>query len=275
MDLSLPKVMGIINATDDSFYEKSRYNGESVIIEAAGLMLDQGADIIDIGGCSTRPGAKPVEPDVEMKRVKMAVSAVRRNFPDAVISVDTFRAHVAEEAIRTFGADIINDISGGDMDPEMFPLISKLNVPYILMHMLGTPEVMQKSPVYNDVVADVLMWFGKKTAILRQIGVKDIILDPGFGFGKTIDHNFEMLKRFEEFHIAGLPLLAGLSRKSMIWRSLDISPSEALNGTSVLNILALLKGASILRVHDVKEAREVVNLFEKMHPGGVSFNHYC
>jgi len=275
MDLSLPKVMGIINATDDSFYEKSRYEGESVIIEAARLMLEQGADIIDIGGCSTRPGAKPVEPGVEMKRVKMAVNAIRRHFPDAVISVDTFRAQVAEEAIRTFGADIINDISGGEMDPEMFPLVSKLNVPYILMHMLGTPEVMQKNPVYNDVVADVLMWFGKKTAILRQRGVKDIILDPGFGFGKSIDHNFEMLKRFEEFHIAGLPLLAGLSRKSMIWRSLDVSPAEALNGTSALNMLALLKGAAILRVHDVKEAREVVNLFEKMHPGGISFNHYC
>lgn len=275
MDLSLPKVMGIINVTDDSFYEKSRYDGESMIIEAAELMLKQGADILDVGGCSTRPGAKLADPDVEMYRVKMAVNAIRKHFPEAVISVDTFRACVAEEAISKFGADIINDISGGEMDPEMFPLVSKLNVPYILMHMQGTPEVMQKNPVYNDVVADVLMWFGKKTAILRQSGVKDIILDPGFGFGKSIDHNFEMLKRFEEFQIAGLPLLAGLSRKSMIWRSLDVSPAEALNGTSALNMLALLKGAAILRVHDVKEASEVVNLFEKMHPGGISFNHYC
>jgi len=275
LDLSHPKVMGIINATDDSFYAKSRYSGESSVIEAASLMLEQGADILDVGGCSTRPGIKLAETETEMKRVLMAVSAIRKNFPEAVISVDTFRACVAEAAISRCGADIINDISGGEMDPEMFPLVAKLNVPYILMHMQGTPEVMQINPVYDDVVADVLTWLGERVTLLKQSGVKDIILDPGFGFGKSVDHNFEMLRRFEEFHIAGLPLLAGLSRKTMIWKSLKISPAEALNGTSALNMIALMKGACILRVHDVKEAKEVVTMFEKIYPDGISFNHNC
>ncbi len=275
MDLSHPKVMGIINVTDDSFFDGSRYNDQESVTMAAAMMLKQGADILDIGACSTRPGAVLTEPEEEMRRVRMAVSAVRRNFPDAVISVDTFRAQVAEEAVKSCGADIINDISGGEMDPRMLPLIIEMNIPFILMHMQGTPATMQTNPVYDDVVSDVLMWLEKRVCILKQGGVKDIIIDPGFGFGKNADHNFEMLRRFEEFQIAGLPLLAGLSRKSMIWRSLDITPSDALNGTSALNMFALVKGANILRVHDVKEAKEVVTLFEKIYPQGISFDHYC
>jgi dihydropteroate synthase len=275
MDLSSPKVMGIINVTDDSFFEKSRCNDAESVMSTAAMMLEQGADILDIGGCSTRPGADLIEPDEEMKRIKMAVSAIRKSFPDAVISVDTFRARVAEEAVKTYGADIINDISGGEMDPGMLPLIIEMNVPFILMHMQGTPATMQKNPVYNDVVADVLMWLEKKVSILKQGGVKDIIIDPGFGFGKTIEQNFEMLNRFNEFQIAGLPLMAGLSRKSMIWKSLGITPSDALNGTTALNMVALQKGADILRVHDVKAAREVVSLFEKIYPRGKHFDQYC
>ena len=196
-------------------------------------------------------------------------------YPEATVSVDTYRASVAGEAVINSGAAIINDISGGEMDTEMFPLVIRLNVPYIMMHMQGTPQTMQSDPHYDDVVSDILFWFGQRITQLQQAGVKDIILDPGFGFGKTAGHNFEMLRRMNEFHITGLPLLAGLSRKSMIWRTLNITPDDALNGTSALNMAALLKGASILRVHDVKEAKEVVKLFEKIYPDGILFDHYC
>jgi dihydropteroate synthase len=275
MDLSRPKVMGIINITEDSFFNKSRCIDEESVTRAAAMMLDHGTDILDVGGCSTRPVADLIEPEEELKRVRMAVTAIRKSFPDAVISVDTFRACVAEEAVKSCGADIINDISGGEMDPEMLPLIIEMNVPFILMHMQGTPATMQKNPVYNDVVADILMWLEKRVSILKQGGVKDIIIDPGFGFGKTLEQNFEILRRFNEVQIAGLPLLAGLSRKSMIWKSLDITPSDALNGTTALNMVALMKGANILRVHDVMEAREVITLFEKIYSGGISFNQYC
>jgi dihydropteroate synthase len=182
---------------------------------------------------------------------------------------------VAGEAVRNSGADIINDISGGEMDKEMFPLVVRLNVPYVMMHMQGTPQTMQSEPHYDDVVSDILFWFGRRITVLQEAGVKDIILDPGFGFGKTAGHNFEMLRRMHDFQIAGLPLLAGFSRKSMIWRTLEITADEALNGTSVLNMAALMKGTSILRVHDVKEAKEVVTLFEKIYPDGILFDHYC
>jgi dihydropteroate synthase len=182
---------------------------------------------------------------------------------------------VAGEAVINSGAAIINDISGGEMDKGMFPLVIRLNVPYIMMHMQGTPETMQSEPHYDDVVSDILFWFGQRIAQLQQAGVKDIILDPGFGFGKTVMHNFEILGRLNDFQIAGLPLLAGLSRKSMIWRTLNITPESALNGTSALNMTALMKGASILRVHDVKEAKEVITLFEKIYPDGILFDHYC
>jgi dihydropteroate synthase len=275
LDLRHPRIMGIINVTEDSFYRGSRYNSDEEILAIAGTMLEEGADIIDIGGCSTRPGALDVPEENEKKRVCRATELILGRYPGAAISVDTYRASVAGEAVINSGAVIINDISGGEMDKGMFPLVIRLNVPYIMMHMQGTPETMQSEPHYDDVVSDILFWFGQRITQLQQAGVKDIILDPGFGFGKTAEHNFEILARLNEFHIAGLPLLAGLSRKSMIWRTLNITPDDALNGTSALNMTALMKGASILRVHDVKEAKEVVTLFEKIYPDGILFDHYC
>lgn len=274
MDLSRPRVMGIINITDDSFYSGSRYTDDDAILSVASGMLEDGADILDIGGCSTRPGSEEVPEAVERERVCRAAELIMRRFPDAVISVDTYRASVAEAAVTGSGAAIINDISGGVLDPEMFPLVIRLKVPYILMHMQGTPGTMQADPRYDDVVADILSWFAERMAPLKEAGVKDIILDPGFGFGKNAGHNFEMLRRFSEFRIAGLPLMAGLSRKAMIWRSLGITPEMALNGTSALNMTALMNGASLLRVHDVREARQVVTLFEKIWPSGIQFEHY-
>lgn len=264
LDLSIPKVMGIINVTPDSFYEGSRVEGEQEIVETAVAMLKDGAAILDVGGYSTRPYAPEVSPGEEEKRVLSAIRFILKEMPDAVISVDTFRASIAEKAVTEYGALIINDISGGDADREMFGVVSRLNVPYIMMHMQGMPGNMQDNPVYEDVVADILKWFGRKIALLQEAGVKDIILDPGFGFGKTIKHNFEILNRFGDFSVAGLPLLAGVSRKSMIWKTLDIKPDQALNGTSVLNAVALMGGADILRVHDVLEAVQTVSLIEKL-----------
>jgi dihydropteroate synthase len=275
LDLSRPRIMGIINVTDDSFYAGSRHMSDDDIVSSAGRMVDDGADIIDIGGCSTRPGAEEISEETEKERVCRAIRLVRSRYPDVVLSVDTYRASVAEEAIVHAGADIINDISGGEMDEGMFPLVIRLNVPYIMMHMQGSPATMQKNPHYNDVVADILYWFGQRLTVLHEAGVKDIIIDPGFGFGKTSEHNFEILRRLGEFLVAGHPLLAGLSRKSLIWRTLDVSPDQALTGTTALHMAALINGASILRVHDVKEAREVVILFEKIYPRGVLFDHYC
>ena len=260
IDLAVPRVMGVLNITPDSFYKGSRYKNEKEIIGAAQKMLEEGADFLDIGGYSSRPGAEDISADEEKSRVLTAIRYVSKEFPQAIISVDTFRAEVAREAICDFGAHIVNDISGGDADPGMTELIAKLNVPYIIMHMQGNPQTMQKKPVYEDVVSDILMWFGQKTVSLMAEGVKDIIIDPGFGFGKNILHNFEILRRLEEFRIAGLPLMVGFSRKSMIWKTLDATPGESLNGTSVLNAVALMKGADILRVHDVKEAVEAVKL---------------
>lgn len=274
MDLASPRVMGIINITDNSFFAGSRYVDDKDILAVAAGMLEEGADILDIGGCSTRPGSEEVPEPLERERVCRATDLIISRFPDAVISVDTYRASVAEAAIVKYGAAIINDISGGVMDEAMFPLVARLNVPYILMHMQGTPQTMQENPVYNDVVADILSWFGKRLKPLKEAGVKDIILDPGFGFGKNADHNFEMLQRFREFHVAGLPLLAGLSRKSLVWKTLGITPDLALNGTTALNMAALISGASILRVHDVREARQTVTLFEKIFPSGLQFDHY-
>ena len=275
LDLRHPRIMGIINVTEDSFYPGSCHTTDEEIVATAGKMLEDGADMLDIGGCSTRPGAKEVPEETEKKRVCRAVELILGRYQEATVSVDTYRASVAGEAVLNSGAAIINDISGGEMDTEMFPLVIRLNVPYIMMHMQGTPQTMQSDPHYDDVVSDILFWFGQRITQLQQAGVKDIILDPGFGFGKTAGHNFEMLRRMNEFHITGLPLLAGLSRKSMIWRTLNITPDDALNGTSALNMAALLKGASILRVHDVKEAKEVVKLFEKIYPDGILFDHYC
>ncbi len=264
LDLEIPKVMGILNITPDSFYKGSRFNNDREILNAAGRMLQDGADILDIGGYSSRPGAQDVPAEEEGKRVFKAISLISAEFPDAIISVDTFRAEIAERAVTGCGAHIINDISGGEGDPGMFRIIEKLNVPYILMHMRGDPRTMQDNPEYKDVVADILTWMGERIFRLRSAGVKDIIIDPGFGFGKTISHNFEMLRRLGDFSIAGLPLLVGISRKSMIWKTLQVTAEEALTGTISLNTIALLRGADILRVHDVKEAVQAVKLVTRL-----------
>jgi len=263
IDLETPRVMGILNITPDSFYKGSRYISEADIIKAANRMLEDGADILDIGGYSSRPGAADISAEEEAGRVFNAVKLISSEFPDAIISVDTFRSAIAREAILN-GAHIINDISGGDADSGMFELVAELNVPYIMMHMQGNPANMQDKPVYDDVVADILKWFAERIFRLQSAGVKDIIVDPGFGFGKTVDNNFELLNRLGELSIAGLPVLAGLSRKSMIWKTLGITADDALNGTAVLNSFALAGGADILRVHDVKEARQAVTLFKKL-----------
>ena len=264
LDLEIPKVMGILNITPDSFYKHSRFNTDEEILKAAVRMMEEGADILDVGGYSSRPGAVNITQEEEGKRVLRAIKLIRRELPEAIISIDTFRADMAKEAVVECGAHIVNDISGGDADTEMFSVIEKLNVPYIMMHMKGDPLTMQKNPVYKDVVADILSWFGERIFRLQSVGVKDIIIDPGFGFGKTADHNFDLLRRLSDFSIAGLPLMVGVSRKSMVWKTLEISADEALNGTTALNAIALVNGADILRVHDVKEAVQTIKLIKKL-----------
>jgi dihydropteroate synthase len=260
IDLEIPKVMGILNITPDSFYKGSRYITDEDILKAAVRMIEEGADILDVGGYSSRPGAKNITKEEESSRVIKAIKSIKRELPRTIISVDTFRSDIAREAILGCGADMINDISGGNADSEMFSLIEELNVPYIMMHMKGDPITMQENPVYDDVVADILKWFGERIYRLQSAGVKDIIIDPGFGFGKTIGHNFELLGRLGDFAITGLPVLIGVSRKSMIWKTLKITADESLNGTTALNAIALANGADILRVHDVKEAVQTVQL---------------
>jgi len=264
IDLSVPKVMGIINVTPDSFYEGSRFMEDDEIIRVASKMIEDGADILDVGGYSSRPGAENITAEEERTRVIKAVKLINRELPEAIISIDSFRSEIVLEAVTECGAGIINDISGGESDPNMFSVVERLRVPYIMMHMQGVPGTMQKNPVYDDVVADILRWFGDRIFRLQSMGVSDIIIDPGFGFGKTTAHNFEMLRHLGDFSIAGLPVLVGVSRKSMIWKTLEITPGEALNGTSVLNTVALLNGADILRVHDVKEAVQAVKLVEML-----------
>ena len=264
LDLEIPRVMGILNITPDSFYSGSRYNTDDEILKAATRMLEDGADILDVGGYSSRPGAKDISTEEESNRVLKVIKLINREHPEAIISVDTFRAEIAKEAIVECGATIINDISGGDADINMFPVVRSLNVPYIMMHMKGDPRTMQNKPAYDDIVADILKWFGERIFKLKSAGVKDVIIDPGFGFGKTIEHNFELLRRLGDFSIAGLPVLVGISRKSMIWKTLNIDAEGALNGTTAMNAIALYNGADILRVHDVKEAVQTVKLIDKL-----------
>jgi dihydropteroate synthase len=264
IDLEIPRVMGILNITPDSFYRGSRFNTDIEIIQAATKMLKDGADILDIGGYSSRPGAKDISSAEESNRVLRVIKLVNREHPDTIISVDTFRADIAREAVLGCGALIINDISGGDADKKMFQVVAELNVPYVMMHMKGVPRTMQIKPVYDDIVADILRWFGDRIYKLKSEGVKDIIIDPGFGFGKTIEHNFELLRRLYDFSIAGLPVLVGISRKSMIWKTLNIEAEDALNGTTAINTIALCNGADILRVHDVKEAVQTVKLIGEL-----------
>lgn len=264
IDISTPAVMGIINITPDSFFSGSRFNSEAAILERVGQIVDEGGSMVDVGAYSSRPGAENVSADIELARLLPALKVIRDRYPNLIVSVDTFRAEVAERVVTEGFADIINDISGGKMDGAMFDTVARLKVPYILMHMQGTPDTMQLNPTYRDVVADVSLWLSERVDKLRSMGVNDIIIDPGFGFGKTVEHNYSVLNRLDEFRLFQLPLLVGLSRKSMIYKVLDGDPEGSLNGTTALNTVALLKGANILRVHDVKEAVECVKLVSEL-----------
>lgn len=264
LDLSQPRVMGILNVTPDSFYAGSRTQTEAEIVRRVRQIVSEGAAIIDIGAYSSRPNADNVSSREEMERLRMGLKILFEIQPDAVVSVDTFRADVSRMCVEEYGVAIINDIAAGEMDTDMFHTVAALNVPYIMMHMQGTPQSMQQHPHYDNLLKEVFLYFARKVQQLRDLGVKDIILDPGFGFGKTMEHNYELLSHLEEFRIFELPLLVGVSRKSMIYRLLDITPQEALNGTTVLDTICLLKGADILRVHDVKEAVETVRIVQAM-----------
>jgi dihydropteroate synthase len=261
LDLSKPVVMGVLNITPDSFYDGGKFATIDDCLRQTEKMLSEGASIIDAGGQSTRPKAETLSAKDEIIRVIPVIKKIKQNFPEAIISIDTFYSDVAAEAVHS-GAEIVNDISGGTLDNKMFETIGKMQTPYILMHMQGTPESMQKNPAYEDVVKEVTGFFQEKINLLRRENVKDILIDPGFGFGKTTEHNYRLLKNLHIFKIFGLPLMAGISRKSMVNRILKIGPEGALNGTSVLNLLALQQGVKVLRVHDVKEAVEVIQLFE-------------
>lgn len=268
LDLSTPCVMGILNVTPDSFYAGSRMQTETEIALRAKQIVDEGALIIDIGAYSSRPNAEHISPQEEMNRLRTGLEILRKTQPDAVISVDTFRADVARMCVEEYGVAIINDIAAGEMDQDMFRTVADLNVPYIMMHMQGTPQGMQQQPHYDNLLKEVFQYFARKVQQLRDLGVKDMILDPGFGFGKTVAHNYELLAHLEEFRIFELPLLVGVSRKSMIYRILGTTPQEALNGTTVLDTICLLKGANILRVHDVRQAVEAVKIVEAMNREG-------
>lgn len=269
IDLSKPVVMGILNVTPDSFFDGGKYKTEKKILQRAEEILEQGATIIDIGAISTRPGTEGISTKEEMDRLLPAVKAVRKAFPEAYLSIDTFRSWVALEVIEECGPCIVNDVSGGNFDVLMFETIGRLGVPYILMHMLGMPLQMQKNPVYEDIIRDISLFFTDRVKKLTTAGVKDVILDPGFGFGKTIEHNYELLNRLDSFKVFQLPLLVGISRKSMIYKLLGSKPEEALNGTSVVNTLALMGGTDILRVHDVREAVEAVRILDMIRSTSV------
>lgn len=264
MDLSQPQVMGILNVTPDSFYAGSRKQTEEEIAARARQILDEGASIIDIGAYSSRPNADNISPGEEMRRLSAGLEIINKVCPGAIISVDTFRAEVAERCVKEYGVALINDIAAGEMDARMFETVAELNVPYIMMHMQGTPQNMQLTPHYDNLLKEIFLYFAQKVQQLHDLGVNDIILDPGFGFGKTLEHNYELMNSLEEFRTFELPLLVGVSRKSMIYKLLGGTPQEALNGTAVLNTIALMKGADILRVHDVQAAVEAVKIVEKM-----------
>lgn len=264
VSLDEPQVMGILNITPDSFYADSRVNQDTAILKKAEQMVEEGALILDIGGYSTRPGAEDISPEEESKRVTQAISLIRSKFPDVLISVDTFRSSVAKAAVES-GANIINDVSGGILDTTMFETVAQLKVPYILMHMRGTPQTMKDLNQYDNLLVDIGKELAEKCNQLKSLGVADIIIDPGFGFAKSIAQNYELLRNLGYFIRLGYPLLAGLSRKSMIYKTLHIEPSEALNGTTALNMVALQNGASILRVHDVKEANETIKLYKALN----------
>ncbi len=267
LDLSTPCVMGILNITPDSFYAVSRMQTETEIARRVTRIIAEGAGIIDIGAYSSRPNAENVSAKEEMERLRTGLEILYKVQPDAVVSVDTFRADVARMCVEEYGVAIINDIAAGEMDEDMFRTVARLNVPYIMMHMQGTPQNMQQHPHYDNLLKEIFQYFARKVQQLRDLGVKDMVLDPGFGFGKTLEHNYELLSHLEEFRVFELPLLVGVSRKSMIYRLLGITPQEALNGTTALDTICLLKGANILRVHDVREAVETVKIVEAMRKG--------
>jgi dihydropteroate synthase len=261
ISLQKPIVMGILNVTPDSFYEGSRTNTKKHILQKASQMLEEGATILDIGGYSTRPNADDISIEEEINRVVNPINSIKKEFPNAIISIDTFRSEVAREAVEA-GADLINDVSGGNLDNQMFETVADLNVPYILMHMRGTPQTMKTLTDYENIIAEMMTYFQDRITTLKSFGVEEIILDLGFGFAKTIDQNYFLLNHLATFENLELPILAGLSRKSMIYKRLDIPVSEALNGTSILNTIAIQNGAKILRVHDVKPAMEAIQLLE-------------
>lgn len=264
LELSQPIVMGILNITPDSFFAESRKQGEQEIVARVAEILTQGGKIVDIGAQSTRPSSTLLSSKEEIERLKPALNIINKEFPDAILSVDTFYSDVARFCVEEHGVDIINDISGGEMDKNMFDTVASLNVPYILMHMRGTPQTMSKLADYDNLIQDIFYYFSKKIAELHLKGVNDIIIDPGFGFSKTIDQNYELMASLKGFSIFDLPLLVGISRKKMIYNLIDSTAEESLNGTSILNTFALQNGADILRVHDVKEAVEAVKITEKL-----------
>lgn len=262
--LETPKVMGILNVTPDSFYDGGRHNDPSSALDRVREMVSEGADIIDIGAASSRPGAGLMDPGEELARLEPVLELVRGEFPDLILSVDTYSAEVAQQVVSHFETDIINDISAGELDPEMIPVVSRLNVPYMIMHMKGVPGDMQDNPVYHNVTDEIIQYFSQKVHLLHTEGISDVLLDPGFGFGKTMEHNYELLSQISAFQMFELPVVAGVSRKSMIYKLLESSSEEALNGTTAAHMLLLQGGVNIIRVHDVKEAVEAVTIFNQI-----------
>jgi len=259
LNLTTPRIMGVLNITPDSFFDGGKYNSEKEILCQVEKMINEGADIIDVGGYSSRPGAKEVKLSDEIERVIPVIKLIKKEFDKTIVSIDTFRSQVAKKAVN-LGASIVNDISGGEIDSNMYKCVSELKVPYIIMHMKGNPSNMQNQPTYKNVVNEVVTNLSKKIFLARQNGIMDIIIDPGFGFGKTLNHNYEILNNLEHFKELDCPILVGVSRKSMIYKPLEIEPNKALNGTTCIHTISILSGANILRVHDVKEAKEVVKL---------------
>ena len=264
LDLSTPCVMGILNLTPDSFYAPSRMETDAVIAARARQIVEEGAAIIDVGAYSSRPGAADVSVKEEMARLRRGLSIVRNAVPEAILSVDTFRADVARMCVEEYGVAVVNDISGGELDKDMFATVASLRVPYVLMHMQGRPQDMQRAPRYDNLLKDIFLYVARKVQQLRDMGVYDLVLDPGFGFGKTLEQNYELMAQLGEFSVFELPVLVGVSRKSMIYRLLECGPEDALNGTTVLHAIALQKGASILRVHDVRPAVETIRIVSRL-----------
>jgi dihydropteroate synthase len=263
LDLTTPRIMGILNLTPDSFYDGGKFITADQIVRQVNKMLNEGADIIDIGAYSSRPGAKDISAEKEYARLAYGLEIIRKKFPESILSVDTFRSEIARKAIHQFRVNLVNDIAGGQLDPDMYESLIELQVPYILMHMPGNPQTMQQKTEYRDLPGDIIIHLGNSVELLKSKGLHDIIIDPGFGFGKTLDQNYRLLATLDAFQMLELPLLVGLSRKSMICNVLNTTPDGALNGTSALHMTALEKGASIIRVHDVAEARQVIQLFLK------------